>query len=57
MGGSSAKPTFKGGDLFIQLPQMTQVAGELVHGTIFLNMLKQYPGRVLEILIEGNEKT
>jgi len=35
---------------------MTQVAGELVQGTIFLDMYRSYPGRCLEIEIEGNEK-
>ena len=56
-GGSSKHKLFKGGDLFIQMSNSTQIAGEVVTGTIYLNMKQSYPGgRCLQIEVEGNEK-
>jgi hypothetical protein len=57
MGGHGSKhKVWDGGSLYIDMPHMTQIAGEMVTGTIFLDMHHSYPGRCLEIEVEGNEK-
>src|SRR5690348_60895 len=44
------------GGVFIQLNNMVLVPSETVSGTIYLNLLQDYPGNTLYISIVGSEQ-
>lgn len=57
MGGKDSKQKPTHGALFIEMNEVTQIAGQMMYGIVHLDLWKPYTAHVLKIELEGVEKT